>query len=107
MTDSEKLDTEPTGNDDHFQGASEPTNSNAGINLIINGIFGYYCYIYAFRNPDAGECFASSDGFNNTASAVQTPQADIDVSAKFSEWFLYGFFLNTLAVFYSIFGFCY
>ena len=40
-----------------------PTGAMCG--LVINGIFAYFFYKYAFLNPDEGSCFAK-DG-NETA----------------------------------------
>lgn len=50
----------------------KPTFKGATWNLVINVALACFFYIYAFRNPDAGSCFAK-DGF-------ETARAEIPIS---------------------------
>ena len=90
---------------------------SAVCNLVINGVFAYFFYKYAFLNPDEGSCFAKEG--NETAygeipmittgsgeDATQTPEEGfIDVSKKFQTWFMYGLILNVIGMTQSILGF--
>ena len=78
--------------------------------LIVNGVFAYFFYKYAFNNPDEGSCFAK--GGNETAygeipmistgsgeDAIQTPEEGfLEVSQRFQTWFFYGFVLNCIGI---------
>ena len=63
--------------------------------LIVNGVFAYFFYKYAFNNPDEGSCFAKHGNLNaygeipmiNTGTGehvLQTPEEGfIEVSERF------------------------
>ena len=36
----------------------KPNAGSGACSLVINGIFAYFFYIYAYQNPDPGNCFA-------------------------------------------------
>ena len=36
----------------------KPTAGSGACTLVVNGIFAYFFYVYAFQNPDEGSCFA-------------------------------------------------
>ena len=95
----------------------KPNPSGLACNLIINAVFAYFFYKYAFQNPDEGSCFAKEG--NETAygeipmittgsgeEATQTPEEGFtDVSKKFQTWFMYGLILNVIGMVQSIVGF--
>ena len=90
------------------------TPTGAVCNLIINAVFAYFFYKYAFNNPDEGSCFAKDGNeiafgeipmitIGDGESSAKTPEKGfIDVSDKFQSWFLYGFILNCIGMGYSV-----
>ena len=74
---------------------NKPNHSYHGFLLIIQAIFAFFFYKYAFMNPDEGSCFAKAE--NKTAygeipmittgsgeDAVQTQEEGfIEISKKF------------------------
>ena len=88
----------------------KPDHTHHGFILIIQAIFAFFFYKYAFMNPDEGSCFAKEGNITaygeipmiTTGSgedAVQTQEEGfIEVSKKFQTWFTYGFALYCVLI---------
>ena len=75
---------------------TKPNAAGGACNLVVGSIFAYFFYIYAFQNPDKGECFAkvgNETGYpavpvtttGTGEDALRTPQVGFtDVSEKFT-----------------------
>ena len=96
----------------------KPTFKGATWNLVINAALACFFFIYAFRNPDTGSCFAK-DGFETARSEIPisvpaTSSAEavyatgyVEVSEKFETWFIQGFVLSCSVILYSIVSYAY
>ena len=72
--------------------------------FVINCIMAYFFFVYSFRNPDKGQCFAKD--------AVEAPSATAidgytNVSKQFEIWFISGLVLNCGGFIFSSGAFLY
>ena len=77
----------------------KPTFKGATWNLVINAALACFFFIYAFKNPDQGECYAK-DGLKTAHAQIpisvpETSQAEavyatgyVEVSYQFRRWFI-------------------
>ena len=68
----------------------------AGGGLVVGGILAYFFYKYWQNNPDLAanngrECWATEG--SSSASAQSTGMGDVNVSAQFVSWFMFGFIM--------------
>ena len=81
----------------------KPNLGTIGCTIAINGILGYFFYIYAFANPDMSTCYVDPDTWQ--ASTTGSGGA-MNVSHVFHMWFLVGFILKCLGMVQAILGIC-
>ena len=82
-----------------FSEKSQDPNQSAGSaggGLIIGGILAYFFFKYWQNNPDLAanngrECWAAEG--SSSASAASTGMGDVNVSAQFVQWFMFGFIM--------------
>ena len=59
-------------NSDKDESVIKPTIASGTLAILYNGIFAYFFYIYAFQNPDEGNCFAKEYTENGYPSIPMT-----------------------------------
>ena len=89
--------------------------TSAPCRAIVYAVLAHFFFMYAWMNPDEGSCFASQSfkigkpEVPLSVAATATTEAIyatgyIDVSARFTFWFVFGFFL-CLALFVHFLAF--
>ena len=85
---------------------------------MINAALACFFFMYAFQNPDEGECYAK-EGLKQghpqvPISVPETSQAEAvyatgytEVSGQYQSWFIQGFVLSCSVVVYSILSYVY
>ena len=96
----------------------KPTFKGATWNLVINAALACFFFMYAFQNPDVGECFAKQGlkiGQPTIPISIpETSQAEavyatgyVEVSHGFRLWFIQGFLLSCAVIIYSALSYIY
>ena len=79
----------------------------SGSGFVVGAILAYFFYKYWQNNPDLAansgrECWASEG--NNSASMTSTGMGDVNVSAQFIQWFMFGFIMYIINEVIAVLG---
>ena len=80
--------------EDDFNGCS------SFCNMLLQGVLGYFFFVYAYQNPDPDNCFAQGDiGYSYR---TEDKMHQYNMAWRFRAWFNAGFIICASSLIYSL-----